>query len=551
MNPLLSLPHLPVILCLGAAFVLILVGDRISTRARNIQALLIWAVVGVVLCLLQSRLPVDLVFSDWLLRLMLLGSLSYQVSLLNWAFAFVFWLAFGAELIWVSREGDAQKDPNLAPGLLAVAGATFSMLFSGNLLTLIFSWAVWLGAIFVLLVAAKGRNQAIYRLLILFGLAIFLVLWATWSVGQGDGGRWPTLTLSPSAAISVFLAAWIALGAYPFHLWIPVKEKLSPSARAILHLAPSLVGIYLLARLAMLQQTLPYADLWLAVAAIGLVVSAQLAWAHEERSASLSYTGVALAGSVVLSAVLAAPKATGLLLSWALAWPLPLLVMWLMPPRVGKKDPRWASYLSFGVLGLASASLIGLPFTAGFVAWTHLEQVALSGGYFGVIVLLLIVAARILIGGALWGALLVPAEKDHVPGLWLRSVLGAILLVPSLLGGLAPDRVIAQIAGPDWASWGGQAYSPGFLAAWLVTLVPVALGYALYLARPRMAGRAGRALEFVAGLWALDWLLHGLERAGSWLADGLDTVTDILHGEHYLVWAFLVILLFLWFYLVS
>jgi hypothetical protein len=51
-------------------------------------------------------------------------------------------------------------------------------------------------------------------------------------------------------------------------------------------------------------------------------------------------------------------------------------------------------------------------------------------------------------------------------------------------------------------------------------------------------------------LWRLDWLADWVDTIGGWLASLLETATDILHGDHHLVWAFLIILLFLWFYLV-
>ena len=87
MSSLLSLPHLPVILCLGTALALALLGPRVPGRGRHVLAAGVCLAVGAVLLVMRPGLPIDVVFSDWLVRLTLLGSLLYRVDSLNWTFA--------------------------------------------------------------------------------------------------------------------------------------------------------------------------------------------------------------------------------------------------------------------------------------------------------------------------------------------------------------------------------------------------------------------------------------------------------------------------------
>ncbi len=87
MNPLLSLSHLPVILFLSGALVLGLGDTAIPERIKKVIALVICGCVGALLVVMKASLPLDVVFSDWLVGLTLFGSLVYQVNTLSWAFA--------------------------------------------------------------------------------------------------------------------------------------------------------------------------------------------------------------------------------------------------------------------------------------------------------------------------------------------------------------------------------------------------------------------------------------------------------------------------------
>lgn len=547
MSLLLSLPHLPVILYLGMALVLALLGPRLPGRGRHVLAAGVCLGVGVVLLVMRPSLPIDVVFSDWLVRLTLLGSLLYRVDSLNWAFA-----ALLTGLTLVEVVGNALKDDNsqasrLAPALLIVSGAAYSILFAGNLLTLLLSWAAWMAAFLALLIVVKGRARAARRLLIVFGMGAFALLWATWNVGLGDGGRWYILAFSGSAALAMFLTAWVSLGAYPLHLWLPVEENLPDTTVAVFHVVPLLVGLYLFARLAVVGGGVALLqDLWIGLGAIALFIGAELAWSQRDRSKALSYTAVALAGSLILAAALSAPHSIGIILSWSLSLPCAVLMLFLVPSRAGQDDPGWLDGLLRGVTAVAVATLVGLPPTAGFVAWSQMESAASSMGF----LIALLVLSSMFLAAALFRIWLGPRPPGREQGAVVKVLLGAALAGPMVLGGLSPKWVIVQMAGPAWSDWGSHVYPSVTPVLWAALVVPIVAGYGLHVWRSGAEMSVGSVGVFLTRLWRLDWLADWVATIGGWLASLLETATDIFHGDHHLVWAFLIILLFLWFYLV-
>ena len=551
MNPLLTLPHLPVILFLGGAVVLGLGGATIPVRVRNGLALAVCLVVGVSLFLMKPSLPLDIVFSDWLVGFTLLGSLIYRVDILNWTFAIsLVILGTVAVIGWVTSDG-AQRVARLIPCLFAMGAATFSILFSGNLLTLIFSWVLLIAAALSLLVVVMESVRSVCYLLIIWGAGTFILLWAIWNVGWGDGGRWSVLGHSQSVTLAVFVVSWIALGAYPLHLWFPLREDQSAEVLSLFHAVPPLVGLYLLARLSVLQVSLPFRDLWIALGAIALLLAAELAWSQRDRLRSISSIGIALAGGVMLTVALSLPQSTGLILTWALFLPFSLLALFLVPSRAGKDAPRWLDWLLGGVTGLAGASLIGMPPTAGFIAWSQLHNAVLSTENPVVMTLLfsVVILSSVLIAAAFFHTWLVPAPEAHPKGALIRGIGGALLVLPALIGGLAPNLIITPIAGPGWKEWSTQVYSSTTIGIWVTVFLCISIGYVLNLWTPAISVKSYPTWRVVIRIWSLEWVCKAIEKVGRWLSDVLDTTTDVVHGTHYLLWAFLAFILFLWFYL--
>jgi len=552
-NPLLTLPHVPVILFLGGALVLGLGGAAIPARVRNGLALAVCLVVGVSLLLMKPSLPLDVVFSDWLVGFTLLGSLIYRVDILNWTFAISLVILVAVAVIGWTTSEHAQRSARLIPCLLAIGAATFSLLFSGNLLTLLFSWVLLTAAALSLYVVVMEPVRSICYLLITWGVGAFVLLWAIWHVGWGDGGRWSVWDHSQSVTLSVFVVSWIALGAYPLHLWISLREDQSTEVLSLFRTIPLLVGLYLLARLSVFLVSLPFRDLWIALGAIALLLGAELAWSQRDRLRSLSFIGIALVGGAMLTVALSLPLSTGSILTWTLFLPFSLLALFLVPPRAGKDAPRGLDWLLGGVTGLAGASLIGMPPTAGFIAWSQLHNAVLSTESPVVMTLLfsIVILSSVLIAAAFFHTWLVPAPEAHPRGVLIRGIVGAVLVLPALVGGLAPNLIVAHVAGPAWKEWSAQVYSSTTIGIWATIFLCISIGYVLNLWPPAISVKSGPTWRIVVRIWELKWVCKAIEKAGSWLTSVLDTITDVVHGEHYLLWAFLSLILFLWFYLFS
>jgi formate hydrogenlyase subunit 3/multisubunit Na+/H+ antiporter MnhD subunit len=583
---LLALPHWPILLYLAAALILAVGGRRISSRLRNVLGVGVCVAVGGMLVYIRGSVPIDVVFSDWLVHLTLLGSLIYHVDYLNWTFAAMLTLVVAAKLAWtalnadpvqrpgpgervqrsglgdsvqqpglgnsVQQPGLGDRDARLVPGLLLLSAAGYSILFAGNVLTLLLSWTVLMAASLVLLALGRSGTVAARRYLVLFGAGALFLLWATWDAGRGDGGRWASLALSQPSVLALFIAAWISLSAYPLHVWLPLEEGIWDDILALLQIVPALIGLYLLARLSLIVSgRLLFQDTWLALGAVSLLMGAELAWVQRRKSRALACVAVALGGALILGASFPPAYSLYVILPWAMTLPPALLVLALTPPRAGMDDPEWLDYFLRIVTGLACAALIGLPPMAGFVVWSRLESAVHSLGSPVVVTLLiaLLAVSGGLIAAALFRFWLVPRPAGRIRAGWQCGVLSVVLLLPTLLVAVRPRWAVVRMVGPSLTTTlnlTDVALTPGL---W-VTVLPVALGFALTVAWLRgWIDLSASMWDRLERVWRLDWACRWLETFGRWLAAIVETATDLIHGDHHLVWAFLVVLVFMWFYL--
>lgn len=554
MNPLLSLSHLPVILFLSGALVLGLGDTAIPERIKKVIALVICGCVGALLVVMKASLPLDVVFSDWLVGLTLFGSLVYQVNMLSWAFAVCSVILVAAIIISFSESAQSSQNTRLFPGLFLLSAATFSILFSGNLLTLMCSWALLVAAAVALEALASVPGSSVCRLLIIWGAGTFALLGAVWNVGWGDGGRWVTFVRSQPAALAVFLVAWIALATYPAHLWLPHRHPNAGGLLTIFHTLPVLTGLYLLTRLSLLQVALPFQGLWIGLGCLALLIGAQLAWSQPDRARSLSYLGVALSGGVILTVALLLPQSIEAMLIWTLFLPFSLLVLFTVPPRADGAAPRWHNWLLRLVTALAGASVVGLPPTAGFIAWGQLHNAGLTVGSSLVMAVLLIalILSNILISAVFFRVWLISPAELRTHRVFVTGIVALILVVPGLVGMLVPAFPVEPLIGPEWREWSLQAYSSMTIGVWAIIVLSVATGYVLNLWPPATAVVAQDPIwRVVVRVWSLDWVCAAVGMIGRRLSGVMDMITDMLNGDHYLLWALLVLLLFLWLYLFS
>ena len=552
-------------LFLGGALIFILCGARIPLRIRNLIVLCILAAVGIVLFLMRSQLPMDVVFSDWVASLTLLGSLIYHIDTFNWTFAILLVILLAA-LAWnLSTGNHPREDWRLMPALFFMSSAAFSILFSGNLLTLMFSWSLLTAAVFIFMAFGRASARATTYLLVFWSVGIALLVWATWSIGRGDGGRWTALAYSPTATRAIFVLAGISLAALPVHLWFAsVAEEQSVVLSAanspanillpLLYAIPSLIGLYLLMRLTVSQAILPERELWIGIGAVSLLLSSELAWSRQGRWKTLSYIAIAESGGVMLSLALSLPQATGLVFNWGLFLPFAMLVLFLAPARATNREPAWLDWLFMAVTGLAGACLIGLPPTAGFTVWSQLNETVLSSTTDFVVTMLLfalLFVAATLIAAAFFRIWRAPMEDVPFRCRWDRGIISLLLLVPALAVGLLPAEFFANLAGGDWVGWGLGTYSSIEPGMWITVLLSTCLGYVLSIWPPAMAVTRHPLWQFFAKLWNIAWLYRGIDRLVGHGMDAVRVLVNMLCGEHWLLWAFLTILLFFWLYLSS
>ncbi len=561
MEPLLTWPHLPIILFLAGALLSVLFGERVSVRFRRALVLAIFLAVGSILLTMRPQLPLDVVFSDWVASLTLLGSLIYRVDAINFLFSLVLTVVLAA-LAWhlLSLTDQPQETWRLTPALLFVCAGTFSTLFSGNLITLMFSLALLTGAVFAFIAFGQASGQSGTYLLISWGLGIILVAWATWSIGRGDGGRLATIPYSPTAVRAMFLLAWISLAALPMHLWlVAFWERPSPANATngridaippLLHSISPLLGLYILMRLTASQALLPEQTLWIGAGAVSLLIASELAWSQTDRLRAISYITVAQGGAVILNVALSAPLAGNSVLHWFLFLPCAVLVLFLVPNRAPGGDTAWLDWLFMAVTGLAGACLLGLPPTAGFIAWSNVYEAIWATDLVEPAFLFVpVFIAASLIAATFFRVWLSPL-RDALPRQgWIRGAVGLLLLVPALAAGLLPVDVLRNLTGGHGADLGLWAYSPVEPRTWAAVLLSACLGYVWSTWPPARTATRQSVWLFFARLWDMAWLYRGIEKAIAWGDDMLRVLVDVLCGEHWLLWAFLSVLLFVWLYL--
>lgn len=535
-----SLPHLPILLCLIASGATIVVPRGVIGRWRRVGALSVCIGIAALLLTMRASLPLDVVFSDWLAGLTLLGSLVFHVDELSWVFALLLTFGLALKLAVGALLDESRNEAGELFSLLLMASALYAVMFAGNLLTILFSWSVLTAACFVMLAVSGARSRTLSTFLLLFGLGSLLLLAATWDAGRGDGGRWINLSTAPRAALAVLVTGWIAVAGYPLHRWLPDDETPDVVA-AILQFGVPLSGLCLLARLASeWYGQLPSGDIWPAAASVALLVASEMAWLQEGRRGALGYLSSAAGACGVLALVLPGGGSLLGLVAWAAVAPPALLVLLLVPARAGEQDPAWLDVVLRTVAAVAAAGIVGLPPTGGFALWSRLYSGAESWpGATGAVLRLVILASGVFVAGTLFRIWLQPRPAGSVQnGSWL-AVIGAVLLSPSLAAGMMGFSPAAR-------SYGAAIGDPLVIAA---VALAVGLGFALHnwlAARRPTANGAGTGL---CAIISLDWLAAALELSIRWLTRVLGIVTDLLHGDHHLVWAFLAILVFLWFYL--
>lgn len=369
-----------------------------------------------------------------------------------------------------------------------------------------------------------------------------------------------SLTLTgdgPLPRVSTLLfvgAALIRLAPYPFHFWLSdPSESPSPTWPWLIRLSSSVLGLYLLARITpLLGGAMPGAR-WALIAGLGgCLAVAFLAWltVWYDSQQAIPLIGLYQINLMLVGWALLGQRLTSLwtVLSFVLGTTsLAVHQAWL---RDGEGEPlAWRDAIPGTV---AVAALAGLPLTVGLFVRLPLYAALLTSRLAGGLALLLIAdslfSATVLHtwGGLGQGRFLwQPSDAQRSWSAWGAT---ALLVAPLLILGVFPS-LAARLAGLPVGSdrplavpiWEHLAQAGIGLAASL--LLPLVMGYGIYRSGWNWPTDMIDLRAQLVSLLHLGWVHRVLDKLLGQVRQALWSVGAVLHGEGYLAWMALSLLL--------
>ena len=533
-------PLAPVLISmLGAAITKIAAG-LMPSRERDALALLMAGGAFVSTLLLAYQPASHIVISPWHPLILFESQLAYTTEGLAAPFALLTSLVCLAIAIslskWRRETGDNGESP-LYPAVFVVSAAGLSFIYSANLITLCLSWA-FLDLSLLFLLAGQGRNQAASsawgRALMLSSLTgLSLVVAALLLDGYG---------LNPTPAPSLLLvAALVRASFYPMHFWMLTDAEMEPSANALLQTVPTAAGLFLLARLQELSlQGLPYQSQLVTISSLALLAMALSAWAERDRRQTISCIAINQVALAVLAVAVVGPQAKSSLLWSAIGLTLCLSLLNLWPPEPARAG-RYGLWLRVPT-GLAIASLMGLPFTMGFVGRAALYRSLFALGQphlWGLTIVAdaVLFAALFRIGSDLPQFLILNSQFSL--WLWVPSLAGVIILTaPLVLLGIHPPLASFLAADMDLPAV-AELIGRADIALWAVLLLPLVGGYLLHRGQKAILERSAAFWKGLSALLGLDWLYRWLWKVGWGIGAVLRGLAQVTEGRGYLGWTLL------------
>ena len=544
-----------------AAFALIPLVVPALTRVLGVRVFLLVALVpagAFIFTLTQTpsvlagAVPAETV--PWISQLQL--DLSLRLDTLSWLLALIVTGVGALVILYCTRYfTDAEEGlGRFASVLLAFTGSMYGLVIADNVYLLFIFWEATTVFSYLLIGHYTGRlasrGAALQALIVTTagGLAMLVGL-----VMLADSAGTPSLaelvqraphgTSVTIAVMLIIIGALSKSAIVPFHFWLPAAMAAPTPVSAYLHAAAMVqAGIYLIARLAPgFAGTPGWQPLLLGLGLITMGVGGWRALTQFDLKLLLAYGTVSQLGFLLVVASFGARSAAlagvALLLAHALFKAALFLIVGIIDHRAGTRDLRKLSGLGreapflAGITVLATASMVGIPFTAGFVAKEAVLSAflldATSGSFLGWIALIGAAAGSVLTvaysARFLWGAL---ARKKDVETVRTFRESAWFLLSPGLLAVsgivLAPLFGIVGIALAGYSSLFPAQGHDSPLALWhgidtalFVSTLTLLGGLALFVARVpvfaaqsrvpatidagRVYQRSLRALDRVAG----------------------------------------------------
>jgi NADH:ubiquinone oxidoreductase subunit 5 (subunit L)/multisubunit Na+/H+ antiporter MnhA subunit len=520
------------------------------------KALPIASALGAIAAIWSLRQPVP--FSRFLLLFPpTLGvDLALRVQLDEWGRLFGLFLLWPALAVAGLGPGDSSLDAGHPadspdwPRWLLLLAAAHAVLAAADWLTL--AAALILFDLVALILFASPAETG--RGFLANGLSGLIVLAAALPLTLGNhdlalaGGE----SLPATAALLVAVAALVRLAPYPLHFWLlDLQEMPLPAWRWPARLSSSVLGLYLVARIMPLPgEKSPLANAILIVGVVGCLATALLAWlgAQREPARAMPLVGLYQINLALLGWALSDERLIGFWLTLNLVLATTALAM--HRAQCASRNGRPLIWWSAVPGGLAAAALTGLPLTVGMFVRFPLYRALLAGRRAGWLALLLlaegVMAATLL---RVWGGLgpdrLTRKTGEQPP----RSLWGVMVLltVPLLILGLFPS-LVTWLAGrppndgfPISTTLGRLAQAG--IGLWATLLLPPLMGYGIYRQGLALPGATAGVEARLASILRLGWLHRAVARLLDRARQVLWIVGTLLHGEGYLAWVTLSLLL--------
>jgi formate hydrogenlyase subunit 3/multisubunit Na+/H+ antiporter MnhD subunit len=531
----------PVLISMLGAVITKIAARFMPPREQDALALLIAGGAFVSTLLLAHYPASHVVISPWH-PLTLFGSqLAYTTEGLAAPFALLTSLVCLAIVLSLSkwRRGTSDNgDSSLYPAVFVVSAAGLSFVYSANLITLCLSWA-FLDLSLLFLVIGQGRHQAASdaqgRALMVSALTgLSLVVASLLLDGHG-----PSLAFVPSLLL---VAALVRASFYPMHFWMLTGAEIKSPASILLQVISIVTGLSLLAGFQEFSsQGLPYRSQLVTLSSLALLATALSAWAEQDRRGAISCIAINQVALAVLSVTVVGSQAKSSLL-WSvisLALSLSLLNLWPPEPEKMGKYGLWLR----APTGLAIASLMGLPFTVGFVGRAALYRslFAQSQPYLwglSMIADAVLVAALFRIGSDLLSDLSNKTTSSEW-ATWAPHLAGVMILTaPLVLLGLHLPLASFLAADIDLPA-AAELISRADIALWAVLLLPLGGGYLLHREQKATLERSAAFWKNFAALLRLDWLHRWLWKVGWGIGAVLRALAQVTEGRGYLGWTLL------------
>ena len=530
-------PLAPAAILLLSALVLLIVGPRLPQQWQNHPGIRYFSVPGLAglagLSLLFVQLSTDpealtdglRVLSGWNFSTpQSVATLSVRADLLSLPFLIVVILVLLAVTLLhfdpLSTSSDAITWTRVAGWFTLGAGACF-LFVAANGLTLVYAIVA-----FDTVTALYWLNQRHH------GLAIARLFLGVITTG---GILLASLMAStaPATGFSILgLALWMRLGLYPF-LEVATHTRWTNNSRLIYQCLSLTAGIYLTIRA--IGQPLPEIIRWLIV--LTALLSGLLAWltslvdsddtAEEtQRTRSALLTWLIL--TEVLLILLAQPLATGAVAAFAVGLILSFVALWVTPAlgRPRFKEQAWSwPYLPAAA---ATLTLIGAPFSLGWVAKLSIYQSLLNTNQ-PVMIVFVILAEALALSGLVryWFTL---ARGDEMNSWW--STIGLVAMVPFLTPGLG-TYIFSALTQSDLSIASLDLSVAAITISIIEPVIGSFLGYFRYSIIDRLRIPTDTVIHIARLGWLLQWGQIVFREIGKF---GL-RIRVILEGQHYVGWA--------------